>query len=262
MKKNKKNILILGSKGMLGHLVLDYFNRLKKYNVEGTSKKELNALMDEKKIERILKKYDPDYIVNCIGIINKYSDENPSLTKTVNTVFPHLLAYLSIKNGWKLIHISTDCYLDNDLYGKTKFLGEINDRNNLTIRTSIIGPEIKKKGAGLFDWFMFQKEEVKGFSGVFWDGVTTLQLAKFIEYCINKHSLHGIVDYRTKNNTDKYKLLFLISKIFNKKIKIIKDERKMKDKRNLNPDFWCKKNYEIQLKELKKFIGKKEKYTK
>ena len=214
--------------------------------------------MDDLKIESKLKNYSPDYIINCIGLINRYANLNESLAKKVNSVYPHLLAYICIKNNWKLIHISTDCYLDKDFYGKSKFLGEVNDRQNLTIRTSIIGPELKE-GRGLFHWFLSQKDSVNGFTKAYWDGVTTLQLAKFIKRCIDYKNLTGIIDYRTKKSLDKYSLLKIISKIFNKNINIKEDDRKIKDKRNFNADFWCNKNYKKQISELKKYIAKNSK---
>lgn len=256
---SQKTILVLGKTGMAGHMIFNYFNSLKKYNVFGTSKEELDAEWDIIKIEKILEKYKPDYIINCIGIINKYSDKDPPTTKRINSIFPHMLAYLCIKNNWKLIHISTDCYLDGDVYGKSKFLGEINDKQNLTIRTSIIGPELKD-GYGLFHWFMSQQGEANGFVKAYWDGVTTLQLAKFMHFCINSPQLFGIIDYRTRKSISKYKLLILISKIFNKKIVIRSSNQEMKDKRNKNPDFWCEKDYQTQLAELKSFMQGNQEY--
>ena len=255
----KETILVLGKTGMAGHMVFDYLESLGKYAVFGTSRDELNADDFIIKIEKVLKEYNPQYIINCIGIINKYADKNPELTKRINSIFPHLLAYLCIKNNWKLVHISTDCYLDDDIYGRSKFLGEVNDRQNLTVRTSIIGPELKE-GSGLFHWFMSQQIAVNGFSNAYWDGVTTLQLSKFIEGHIDSGNYTGIVDYRTKNSISKHDLIKLISEIFNKNIKIIEDNRKVKDKRNFNPDVWCLKDYRMQLMELKNFMQGNKRY--
>ncbi len=257
-----RRVLILGKTGMLGHLLFDYLSSIKNCEVFGTIRKDLNPLeMSEIEIENTINKYSPDYVVNCIGLINIYANKNEELATKVNGVFPHFLAYLGIKNKWKLIHISTDCYLDEDIYGRSKNLGEINDNHNLTIRTSVIGPEIKE-GFGLFHWFMSQKGEINGFTKAQWDGVTTLQLAKFITSVINEGNFSNIVDYRTKESITKYKLLNLISKIFNKDIKIKEDNKEVKDKRNLNADRWCKKSYEEQINELKKYMGKrKNKYT-
>lgn len=255
-----EKILVLGKTGMLGHMVYNYLLGTNKYEVIGLDRERLNALDSEEKIEEEILRNSPKYVINCIGLINKYTDKNEEATKKINSTFPHFLAYLGIKYGWKLIHISSDCYLDEDIYGRSKFLGEICDNHNLTIRTSIIGPELKE-GFGLFHWFMSQKNEVNGFVKSNWDGVTTLQLAKFIEEHIDSKNYTGIIDYRTKDSISKYELIKLISKIFNKDIKIIQDYRDMKDKRNFNPNVFCLKNYNTQLIELKDYMeNNNEKY--
>lgn len=241
---------------MLGHMIHDYLSNQESYDVIGLGKNSLNALDSEKNIERKLLNDSPEYIINCIGLINVYANKNKELARKINSVFPHFLAYLCIKHKWKLIHIGSDCYLDKDIYGKSKNLGEVNDNNNLTIRTSIIGPELKN-GFGLFHWFMTQKGEVNGFTQAHWDGVTTLQLSKFIDRCISKEDKKGILDYRTKKSSTKYELLKMISEIFEKDIKIKKDPREIKDKRNLDADEWCLKSHNKQLSELKDYMGEK-----
>ena len=250
-----KKILILGINGMLGHLVYDYLLGTEKYEVIGLARDSLDALESDNKIEEILSKYSSDYVINCIGLINIHANLNEKKAKKINGIFPHLLAYLGIKNNWKLIHISSDCYLDEDIYGKSKLLGEINDSHNLTIRTSIIGPELKD-GFGLFHWFMSQKNSVNGYIRAYWDGVTTLQLSKFIEEQIDSGQYTGIIDYRTKDYTDKYHLIKLIADIFYKKIEIKPDDRKVKDKRNPHADIFCIKSYFEQLQELKDYMKK------
>jgi dTDP-4-dehydrorhamnose reductase len=252
-------ILILGKSGMLGHVVHTFFSKKKDYKVTAWSRKEMDATMTHNKIETLLNTESPDIIINCIGLINKYANrtEMKKNAKIINTDFPHLLAYLSIKNNYKLIHISTDCYQDKDTYGQSKYFGEINDKKNLTIRTSIIGPEIKQ-GFGLFHWFMNESRETSGYSQAKWDGVTTLQLAMFMEFCIKSEQC-GLLDYRTNKSISKYNLLNIIAKTFEKNIHIKKDKRKMPDKRNRKPDFSCKKTYEKQIKELKNYMIKNKK---
>lgn len=251
-----KRILVLGKTGMLGHMIFDYFVSLNKYEILGTTRSEINVIsMTEFEIESEINNYSPDIVINCIGLINKYSKDSEKITYKVNSEFPHLLAYLGIKNNFKLIHISSDCAFDDDIYGKSKLIGEINDNHNLTIRTSIIGPELKD-GFGLFHWFMTQKDEVKGYTGALWDGITTLELAKFIDQAITTN-ITGLINYRTKKSTSKYELLKLISKIFNKNIKIIADNRELKDKRELNSEYWCKKTHKEQLTELKEYMNTK-----
>ncbi|QYS91384.1 SDR family oxidoreductase [Flavobacterium covae] len=200
-----KRILLLGATGMAGHVVYTYLTETKKYEVFGTTNSndfgentfKLN-IFDEKKVEEIVANVNPDIIINCVGMLIQSSKKNPDQTIFGNVYFPHLLKKIAENNKAKLIHISTDCvfsgksgkYTENsfkdaiDIYGMSKSLGEIIDEQNLTIRTSIIGPEIKENGEGLFHWFMKQKVEVNGFRSNLWSGVTTLELAKFIDWII------------------------------------------------------------------------------
>ena len=133
--------------------------------------------------------------------------------------------------GAKLIHISTDCvfsgrqgmYADNDfrdaddIYGRSKALGEIFSDKDLTIRTSIIGPELKRYGEGLFHWFMSQRERVNGYTKVFWSGVTTLELAKAIEYSLD-NDVTGLFQLSNGVRISKYDLLVLFNEIFKRKL--------------------------------------------
>ncbi len=250
-----KKVLVLGKNGMLGHMVYGYLSSLNKYDVSAIDKEELDVLkFSDQEIESVITRFSPSYVINAMGLINKSPILNEQTAKRLNTDFPHLLAYLGMKQGWKLIHISTDCYLDEDLYGRSKFFGEVNDHHNLTVRTSIIGPELNPAGFGLFNWFMTQEGSVSGFTKAYWDGVTTLQFAKFVDYCISEGNLTGVVDYRTKESLSKHDLLGLIAKVFGKKIEIRGDDREMKDKRNLNADFWCEEDYESQLVDLKHYM--------
>lgn len=253
-----KTILVLGKTGMAGHMIFDYFTFLKKYNVIGTTRKEFEAEWEYERKKEILKEYKPDYVINCIGIINKYADENPEKTIRINGCLPHTLGCIGHELGYKLIHISSDCYRDSDVYGKTKRMGEAGYDGfgkTLTIRTSIIGPELKD-GFGLFHWFMTQEGEVSGYTKAMWDGVTTLQLAMFMEECIEQEKdVHGVIDYRVKVSISKCDLLRLIAEVFNKKIKIKEDDREMKDKRNPDAEYKCEQSYKHQLEELKNFMG-------
>ena len=123
-----------------------------------------------------------------------------------NSLLPHHLQSISEEIGAKLIHISTDCVFSgktgsytesslrdaDDVYGRTKALGEIISNQHLTIRTSIVGPELKINGEGLLHWFLTSTEkELNGFSKVFWGGVTTVELAKAIEFAIS-HDINGV----------------------------------------------------------------------
>lgn len=227
--------LILGVNGMAGHTIAQYLSE-QGHEVLGFAKKECpvcntitgNALNIED-IIHVLQMDNYDYVVNCIGILNKEVDKKLSEAIYLNSVFPHFLAEQLERASTKLIHISTDCvfdgskggYKEQDIpdaksyYGKSKALGEINDKKNLTIRTSIVGPELKNHGIGLFHWFMLQSKEIYGYEKVLWSGVTTLQLAKAIEMDIRCPQI-GVYHLVNNQKISKRELLLLFNKYFKK----------------------------------------------
>jgi dTDP-4-dehydrorhamnose reductase len=239
-----KKVLILGASGMAGHVVYTYLSETGLFDLLGTVNNnsfkgnviELDIL-DQKKLYRTIDLFNPDVIVNCIGLLINNSNKIPDKAIYINSYFPHYLARLSFEKGFKLIHLSTDCvfsgktgkYTENsfkdatDTYGLTKSLGEVLDSKNLTIRTSIIGPELKIGGEGLFHWFMNQRDYVNGYKSSIWSGVTTLELAEFIYWLIN-HDLAGLFHLTNNERISKYELLKLISLVYKKEI-LIKDEK-------------------------------------
>lgn len=254
-----KKILILGVSGMAGHMVFTYLNDLNKYRLLGTSNTNSfcdNTLKfdiyDKKKLGEIISEFKPDVIVNCIGVLINGSKSSPDNAIYANSYFPHYLAKLAKECDFKLIHISTDCVFSGkegaytetsiknatDLYGVSKSLGEVVDKENLTIRTSIIGPEIKVKGEGLFHWFINQEGEVNGYKSNFWSGVTTLELARFIAWILDK-DFTGLVHLTNNQPISKYNLLKLFAKVFKKDI-IISDSK----------DYKCDKSFINTNKEL------------
>lgn len=269
-----KKILIIGETGMLGHIVYRYFKN-KNYNVCGTSRDKLNSyyldiLDDYKRIDTILETGKFDVVINCIGILNKDAENNPDKAILINSFFPHYLDKLSSKYNFKLIHISTDCVFNGKLgeykedsikdattiYGRSKALGEVINDKNITLRTSIIGPDMNPNGIGLFKWFMNQTGSINGFDKVIWTGVTTLELAKQIEVAIN-NNICGLFHVVNGSKIDKYSLLNLIKKEFDKDITINKDSSYVSDKSLIvtRKDFVFKvSSYEEMIKEMKKWI--------
>ena len=224
----KKKVLILGSTGMLGHQVVNYFLRFHDYDVIDIalrSKLREKTIMlditDRVALEKDVIEQSPDFIVNCIGVLI-HGSSNVGNAIYLNAYFPHQLKKISKNIDAKLIHISTDCvfsgskggYIESDVkdgkgvYPQTKILGEIEDDSNLTLRTSIIGPELKINGEGLFHWFMNQQGDISGFTKAIWSGVTTIELAKAVKWSIDNH-ITGL--YHVTNNTiiSKYELLKL-----------------------------------------------------
>jgi dTDP-4-dehydrorhamnose reductase len=237
-------LLILGGKGMAGHVMTAYFKQNPQFEVFCTSR-DINDkqsifldVTDFKKLEEIIESINPDITINCVGLLNDHASNNPLLAFQVNSLLPHQLSKLMERHRGKLIQISTDCvfsgkkgdYMEDDfpdgttVYAQSKQLGEINNDKHLTIRTSIIGPELKEDGIGLFLWFMKQSGEIKGYKKVLWNGVTTLELAKATEEMI-KHNVTGLFHLGSESKISKYSLLTLIQEIFEKNdVKILPDE--------------------------------------
>lgn len=271
-----KKILILGAAGMAGHVIYSYLKAKEEYKVFGTVNTEafddIKLKIDISHIDQInnaIKDIQPDIVINCIGMLIRSSKKHPDKTIYANAYFPHYLAKLSTEFSFKLIHISTDCVFSGksgsytedsfkdatDVYGLSKSLGEIDDTHNLTIRTSIIGPEIKKDGEGLFHWFLNQKGEISGYKSNFWSGVTTLELAKFINWEL-KNPKTGIIHLTNNQKISKFELLTLIKEVHHMDITINADKDYICDKSFLNTKTaeYQVGSYENMLREQKEFI--------
>ena len=254
-----EKVLVLGNKGMLGHVLYETFqanDNFKKYDVIGINRSVDNTdsnsytldVLKLDELEHFIKNKQPNYIVNCIGSLVEASINRPSLAIQTNSLLPHFLNEISEKYNFKLIHISTDCVFDGskgrykesdkktetNYYGLTKNLGEINNDRNLTIRTSIIGPEIKLKTTGLFDWVISQKcNTIHGYSRAIWSGLTTIELAKFIILSLDKE-ITGIVHATNSLGISKYDLVKLINKTFDLNIDVLENKDYEIDKTLLN----------------------------
>lgn len=247
-------ILILGGNGMLGHKLVQVLRS--KFDVWTTlrgnfsdfqfpdifDKKKTFGNVEAEKIEtvkKIINAVNPEVIFNAVGIIKQLpTSKNVVRTLTVNSIFPHLLAEIAGKNRARLINISTDCvfngkkgnYTENDyadaedLYGKSKNLGEVIEGNCLTIRTSIIGRELST-GHSLVEWFLSQNgKEVRGFKNAIYTGFPTVVFAEILSDIILKHrELKGLY-HISSEKISKYELLKLINEDFKTNIKIIPDE--------------------------------------
>lgn len=247
-------LLILGAGGMAGHMMVLRLTELG-YDVVGLARRKLSFcenivadITDEKVLKDILCREHYDVIVNAVGILPKSINENPANGIWINAYFPHFLAEITADTKTKIIHLSTDCvfsghdkgsYRESDLptardyYGRSKTLGELNDRKNLTFRTSIVGPDINKNGVGLFHWFMKQDEQVNGFTNVIWTGVTTLTLANAVHAAI-KDNLTGLYHLVNNQVINKYELLKLFNGLRKRPVEIIPMDDFVADKSLLN----------------------------
>lgn len=257
-------VIILGADGMLGHKIFSFFCGkglsttgtvkdinsntelfITKYNENIKNGFNADNIEDFKKLFCLEK---PDYIVNCIGIIKQLKISNdPIISISLNSLFPHKIAEICIKLGIKLIHFSTDCVFNglkgnykeeyfadaNDLYGRSKYLGEVYDKNCLTIRTSIIGHELGTKN-GLIEWFLSEKNQVKGYLNSIFTGFPTIEIADIIYKKILNSNLTGLY-HVSSNPISKFDLLKIVNKIYGKNIEIIPFENKIEN-RSLNSE--------------------------
>jgi dTDP-4-dehydrorhamnose reductase len=232
MKSSRKRILIFGSNGMAGHVVSIFLKQegnlvynFAKYSILDNTI--IGDIKDLNSINKIVSEGNFDYLINCTGILNKLTENNKYESIFVNSIFPHFLVNITSNMATKVIHLSTDCvfsgskgnYNENSehdgysFYDKTKSIGEIDDSKNLTFRNSLIGPDLKSHGVGLFNWFMRQKGNVNGFNNVYWNGVSTIVLAKAISKSFDEN-LTGVYHLVNKNGINKYELLKLFNNYF------------------------------------------------
>ena len=225
--------MVIGSGGMAGHVIYNYLSD-HGYNCVGIARnpipRQRNFLLDVSnfcELDRLIQNESPDVVINAVGILIKGSKASISNAILMNSYFPHLLSDICKRYNSKLFHISTDCVFSgklggykedsfkdaDDIYGRSKALGEVINEHDLTIRTSIIGPEIKDDGDGLFHWFMNTSGVARGFNNVFWSGVTTFELAKAIEELINS-DITGLIHLTNNKKISKYELLVLLKEIW------------------------------------------------
>ena len=244
-----KKILILGATGLIGHQVYLRLNANKNFVVSSVARQRkisddtvLLDARDEHFLEKVIVDINPDIIVNCMGVLIAEANRDPENAIFLNSYIPQYLKNIANSFDAKLVHISTDCvfsgkkglYTEDDIrdaddtYGRTKALGEVTESPHVTLRTSVVGPEIKE-GEELFHWFMSQEGRIKGFTKSYWSGVTSLELAKAVEWVIEK-DIQGLYHITNGIPINKYELLMLFKKYTNKEIEIESIEGKVSDK--------------------------------
>lgn len=226
---------VLGCNGMAGHLISLYLQE-KGHDVLGFDRQKSSLVKsiagdarDSKTLKDIVDAGKFDTIINCIGILNQFAENDHELAAYLNAYFPHFLAKITDRTATQVIHMTTDCvfsgkkgsYTEVDLrdgetfYDRSKALGELDDEKNLSLRNSIVGPDINPKGIGLLNWFMNNTNgdypEVNGYTKAMWSGQTTYQLAKTMEAAAQAR-VHGLINAVPNSSISKYDLL----KLFNK----------------------------------------------
>ena len=238
-------ILILGVSGLIGHKLLqelsvehEVFGTLHKtkaqYNnlalfADSTIIEGIDVLKFEKLTE-VLQVIDPDVLLNCVGITKRKITQNNTLEVIeTNAVFPHKLAYWAKNNNKRVIHFSTDCVFNGkegdyseeslttaeDLYGRTKALGEIRYDHTLTIRSSFIGQELFDR-TELLDWVLAQEgKQIKGFKNALYSGVSINFMAKTVNDIITNHTkLNSLYQLAPDVPISKYDLICSVKKAF------------------------------------------------
>lgn len=238
-------ILVIGATGMLGHAMLKELSNDKGLDVFGTIRGEtilLPGFTDDGKIiygidvlqhdslVEVFDKVKPSIVINCAGLIKQNVHSKDSLKIIpINSILPHKLAQLCNIFSSRLIHISTDCVFSGDkgyycesdqpdardLYGQSKLLGEVNYPNTVTLRTSIIGHELKSRH-GLLSWFLAQGGTCRGYTKAIFSGLPTVILADIVGKIVIQHpNLTGIYHVGAEP-ISKYKLLTIMASVYGK----------------------------------------------
>ena len=252
-KEHDTYVTIRKNRNIFPHLEIFPENKIR-YNVEA------NYIED---ITRAVASIQPDLVINCIGLIKQMGHlaRDPLLAISINSLLPHRLSMICRVANIRMIHISTDCVFSGkkgvytetddsdaiDLYGRTKYLGEVYYPHCVTLRTSIIGRELKSK-LGLIEWFLAQKGTINGFKNAIYTGVTTHEISRVIsEYIIPNKNLSGLYQV-SSDPISKYDLLQLAKQAFNKDIEILPetdfkcdrslDSTKFRTAVNYKPNSW------------------------
>lgn len=265
MHNSRTRVLVFGASGMLGSTLFRAFSRDPQFETfgsirEASSKRYFAPELHDALIPNVhldgesglLSAFafaKPDVVINCIGIIKQLPNANDHLESlAINATLPHRLAKYCDAMGARLVHFSTDCVFSGkqghyreedfpdayDLYGRTKYLGEVSYENSITLRTSIIGHELNRSKS-LVDWFLSQSGEVKGFIKAVFSGLPTIEVARVVkEYVFPNPSLSGLF-HLSVDPINKFDLLNLVAGTYGKSINITPDDKLVID-RSLNSD--------------------------
>ena len=221
-------IIVLGSTGMLGHKMVERL-RLHYLGVQGISRQDGLDATDLDGVKRILESHRPQIVINCVGLIKQRTQDWEQST-AINALLPHFLQRTCWQMGANLIHFSTDCVFSGkrgwytevdsadpeDVYGKTKYLGEVSAENALTLRTSIVGRE-RSNYIGLLEWFLRQTGRIHGFENAIYTGVTTNWLSDTVASLLKRGGLPSGLYQVAAAPISKFRLLKLFQEIYEKK---------------------------------------------
>lgn len=278
-------VLILGSTGMAGHMVEKYL-KTQDYDITTAARHDANLSLDIQSSNSVVKFLNElteqySFVINCIGLLVKPCIDDPANAVLINSLLPRLLERHFKETPTRIIHLSTDCIFDGatgnynedsvptetNIYGRSKLLGELNNNKDITFRMSIIGHELKN-GTGLLNWVLTnERDELPGWSNVWWNGITTLQLAKCIDQYMKNPSVSGIYHLTHTPSSDsflqinKYQLLQKINNVYKLNKKIIDTSatkninKVLVNNRHDEMDFNIPTSYDTMLAELKEFAN-------
>ena len=270
-------ILVLGGDGMLGHQLLKYFTG--NHDVKVTLRRDLNDYKSFKlyssenaytgidvrnndRLVEVFSDFHPEAVINAVGIVKQRLESKYSIPSIeINSLLPHRLSVLCKASNSQLVQLSTDCVFSGkkgnyteldesdalDIYGKTKFLGELHEEHCLTLRTSIIGLELSRRKS-LIEWFLAQNQSIQGYQKAIFTGFTTIEMSRIIEnILVNHRGVSGLYNV-SSHPINKYELLLQLKEKLKLDINIIADDtvkidRSLDSSRfqtafNYNPPSW------------------------
>jgi dTDP-4-dehydrorhamnose reductase len=232
-------ILILDGQGKTGHVVSKFLIQ-NSIQVDSVSKEKIveslncNSNSPFSFLDDLVSDNHYDFVLNLIRVINEDAEKNKLEAIMINSYLPHFLEKITESMATRVIQLSTDCvfsgnngpYSENSVkdgtsfYAITKSVGELNNKKDLTIRTSIIGPDYDRDGSRLFNWFMMNSGEMEGYSNVYWNGVTSIEFSKILVRILNT-DIFGLIHIGSEK-INKYELLTMFNKHFKNSKKLIK----------------------------------------
>lgn len=246
-------ILVLGADGMLGHHLVESLRE--RHDIYGTLRLDEGAYLgiakflpqrvhygidvqDYRTVSDVLHSVRPDAVINAVGIVKQREEAKQAIASLeVNSLFPHRLARSCAEIGARLVHLSTDCVFSGrqglyretdfpdaeDLYGRSKLLGEVVEEGCITVRTSIIGLELRRR-ISLVEWFLAQRGRISGFRKAVFSGFTTREMARIIEHVLVSHPDKSGLYHVASAAIDKFSLLCMLRDRLGWSIEIVPDD--------------------------------------
>lgn len=257
-------VLVLGVSGMLGNAMFRLLGQAPGLEVHGTARsaavvhrfapelaRNVVAGIDVENSDAlagVFARVRPQAVINCIGLVKQLSEASDPLgALPINSLLPHRLTRLCAISGARLVHVSTDCVFSGsrgmyresdesdakDLYGKSKYLGEVAAHHAITLRTSIVGHELGS-AHGLVGWFLSQEGTVKGFTRAIFSGLPTVELSRVVrDIVLPRPELFGVYHVASEP-ISKYDLLRMVAAVYGKQVTIVPDDALVID-RSLDP---------------------------